>query len=186
MVNRKNRKRLKNNNVSLISIDCLGGIVMHDLKMRFNTPTVNLWFYPADFVKMCNNLEYYFSLEPIFVKEEDINYPVGLIDDVKIYFTHYKDENEAKQKWLDRVKRVDYNNIVVLMTDANNCTESILHEFNKLKYPHVCFTHKKHKDICNTYYCKSNKFGFFHGYKPRSIKRYYDTFDFVEFFNGNK
>lgn len=56
-INRKNKSKLKNKSFSLISGDCLGGIVLHDLHLQFNSPTVNCWMYPKDFIKFVNNLK---------------------------------------------------------------------------------------------------------------------------------
>ena len=89
-INRKNKSKLKNKSFSLISGDCLGGIVLHDLHLQFNSPTVNCWMYPKDFIKFVNNLKYYVNKQLIFIYEEGINYPIGCLDDIKVYFTHYK------------------------------------------------------------------------------------------------
>lgn len=45
-VNWKNQKRLKNRDFSLLSSNCNGVFILHDLGLRFNSPTVNLWITP--------------------------------------------------------------------------------------------------------------------------------------------
>ena len=184
LINKKNRKKLENKNFTLISIDCLGGIVQHDLNIKFNTPTVNLWFYPEDFIKFVNNIKYYCDCELQFIKEENINYPVGKLDDIKIYFTHYSSEQEAKECFDKRKKRINWDNIFVIMTDANGCTVDMIKEYDHIKYPHVIFTHNKINGIDCAFYCESDKQGVFHAYRRKmSPRRYYDCFDFVNWFN---
>ena len=41
----RNRKRLKNRSFSLVTNNCIGGIISHDMHLRFLSPTVNLFFY---------------------------------------------------------------------------------------------------------------------------------------------
>jgi len=186
-INRNYRKNLKNTTFSLISGDCLGGVMLHDLHMKFTTPTINLWMYPKDFIKFVGNLKYYMNKKMIFIHEKGISYPVGCLDnDIKVYFKHYADEHSALEKWNERKNRLNYNNIFVIMTDANGFNEEDLKEFNKIKYPHVVFTHKKFNGK-NTFFCKHDKNGFFHAWvHKRSPYRYYDSFDFVKWFNTGK
>ena len=51
-----NRMRLHNSNFTIISNNCAGGIMYHDLGERFNSPTVNLMFYASDFFTFLENL----------------------------------------------------------------------------------------------------------------------------------
>ena len=37
-------RRLTNLAPSILSLDCVGGVMAHDLRLRFNSPTVNLFF----------------------------------------------------------------------------------------------------------------------------------------------
>lgn len=61
--NIENRKRLKNKEISIISTNCIGGVLSHDLGLQFKSPTVNLFFRAEDFIKFCENLEYYMSID---------------------------------------------------------------------------------------------------------------------------
>ncbi|MDO5381700.1 MAG: DUF1919 domain-containing protein [Eubacteriales bacterium] len=183
-INKINSRKLKNSDFSLLSIDCLGGVLLHDLGLKFNSPTVNLWFYPRDFIKFVNNLKYYLSQDMYFISEEGIDYPIGVLDDVKIYFTHYKNEEEAKLKFENRSQRINYEKLFVLMTDANGCDESIIEEFERIPYPHIMFTHKKYTNYKSTYYCKHDKDGVFHSWKYKCLPfRYCDSFNFAEWLN---
>ena len=42
---------LKNKDFTIISHNCVGGVIYHDLGLKFNTPTINLFFMAKDFIK---------------------------------------------------------------------------------------------------------------------------------------
>ena len=55
-VNRRNIAALKNTEFSLISSNCNGGFMLHDLGLQFRSPTVNLWIPPSDFIRFLRDL----------------------------------------------------------------------------------------------------------------------------------
>ena len=186
--NKKLQKRLKNSNFSIISINCLGGIISHDLNQRFLSPFINLWMQPADFVKLCQNLEYYMSVElKDFTTEEGIDYPIGVIDGMKLYFQHYESEEEAAKKWNERRARVNYDNMYFILQERENTSIETLKAFDELPYEHkIMFTHKPYDGLKNVYYMKgfendNGAMNLLHVVSP--IKRRVDEFDFVEWFN---
>ena len=95
-INKRNIQRLKNRDFSLVASNCNGSLILHDLGLRFNSPFVNLWIKPKDYIKMLSNFEWYMNQELKFVKEDGIDYPIGIINEVRIYFQHYDSEDEAK------------------------------------------------------------------------------------------
>ncbi len=80
-------KMLYLSDISIISMNCIGGVLYHDCGQKFLSPTVNLFFMPSDFIKFVNNLDYYLSITQNVVMGD--KYPVGILDDIKIYFMHY-------------------------------------------------------------------------------------------------
>lgn len=104
----KQRKRLVNKDICLIASKCNGAMILHDLRLQFKSPFVNLWLRPKDFIKLLSSLREYMGYDLKFTTEEGIEYPVGLLKDIKIYFQHYKTEEEAKAKWNERAKRMDH------------------------------------------------------------------------------
>ena len=191
-INKRNRERLNNHDFSLIASNCNGGFILHDLGMRFNSPFVNLWMKPKDYIKMLGDLTMYMSEELTFVKEDGINYPVGLLRDVRIYFQHYDSEEEAKQKWNVRKARLNYDNLFILFTDQEGCTPSDLKQFDKLPFEKkVVFTKKSYPEIKSSFYIKGFEnqpsVGPCYEYEPKRIfsigKKYYDQFDYVSWIN---
>ena len=132
LFNQKNIERLKNKDFSIIASNCNGAFISHDLKLRFNTPTVNLFLYPDDFIKYVKNLEHYTKCDLKFIQEEGITYPIGLLDDIKIYFMHYKSEEQASEKWNSRTKRINFDNLFIMMTDRDGCTIEHIKQFDEL------------------------------------------------------
>ena len=72
-------------NISIISCNCIGGLIYHDLKEKFRSPTVNLYIESPDFIKFCSNLEHYLSIDKMYFKN-NTSYPIGILDDIKIHF----------------------------------------------------------------------------------------------------
>ena len=58
--------------------------------------------------------------------------PIGKLDDIEIIFLHYHSENEAREKWDRRKKRVNYEDIFLKFSMMNLCTEIDLKNFDKL------------------------------------------------------
>ena len=68
-------------------------MVSHELGLRFNSPTVNLWFKPGEFIKFLSRLEYYLydcEIQRDVQSSVERGYPVGRLDDIHVYFTHYE------------------------------------------------------------------------------------------------
>ena len=191
-VNYSNRKKLYNTNFSLLSNNCIGAFILHDLGLKFNSPFVNLWMKPGDYIKYLESLEYYKDL-PLLFKKEKGEYPIGILEDLRIYFQHYASEDEAKIKWVERTKRINENNIFVLMTDRDGCTYKDLQKFDSLyQYQNkIVFTHKKYPEFKSAFYIPGFEKEGFVGecwkYKNKiSSKKIYDNFPYVDWFNGNQ
>lgn len=189
-INLSNREKLRNSNFSVISSNCNGALILHDLGLKFNSPTVNLFLYPKDFIKFVKNLKHYINLELEFIKKENIDYPVGKLDDIEIYFMHYETEKKARQKWNERKSRINYENIFIIMTDRDGCSYEDLVEFDNLKYKNkIVFTHIPYPEIKSSFYIKGfeneSQIGHIYEFKNETTgKKYYDDFDYVKWFNG--
>ncbi len=140
MVERVKRK-IDLSDISIISMNCIGGVMYYDLKQKFITPTINLFFTPSDFIKFVNNLNYYLSIEPTIAMGND--YPIGKLDDITLYFMHYNTPGEALKKWEERKKRINKDKIFIIMVERDGFTKKHFEEFNKLNYPKFLFTKTK-------------------------------------------
>ena len=139
---------------------------------------------------MLHNLDYYMKQELTFVSS-DRTYPVAYLDDVKIYFVHYKDEEHARTKWNQRKARMDLSNVYVIFIERDGCTKQTLQEFEKIPFKNkVVFTCKKYDDIPSSYYIKEyegqQEVGSLYEFTGWNGKRIWDQVDFVSWFNKNK
>ena len=56
------QKRNKNMDFTIIAQNCIGGVIYSDLGLQFLSPTINMFIEDENFVKLVENLEYYFSI----------------------------------------------------------------------------------------------------------------------------
>ena len=146
---------LKNKDFSIVSNNCWGGMISEEYGLRKESPTVGLFITGKDYVKMLKNFEFYINQPLCFIPWEEsrlystVNrynnpYPVAMIDDVEIYFMHYETEKLAKEKWEKRAKRINKDNLVVKLSQRDECTRDEIIEFMNLPYKNkLCFTYEK-------------------------------------------
>ena len=60
--------------------------------------------------------------------------PYGRLGDVELRFGHSKSSAEAYDKWCIRKERVNYDNLIVKMSEHNGCTFDHLQQFDNLPY----------------------------------------------------
>ena len=191
-INKKNKLRLTNNDFSLITSNCTGGIVYHWLGLRFNSPFINLFMSNEDYLNALENFEKFIST-PLVEFESDNNYPIGIgFNGVMIHFMHYASFDEANDKWEKRKKRINYDNLCVWLTNWNG-EYKIIERFQNLPFKNkICFVNKKYNNCSNIVYLNCNKKkggdGIGQIYRTKNIfgKRYLDDWDYVKFFNHMK
>lgn len=183
------RKKLTNRTATILSSNCNGAFILHDMGCRFNSPTVNLVFAPKDYLKFVRNPQYYLDAVPVELKGTGNPFPVGVLNDILVYFMHYETFEEAKAKWIERSKRVDMSNVYLMMTERNGCTYEDLLAFDALPYEHkVVFTARPYPEIASAYYipgCEvGNEVRVLSEFKAGDrLRRWLDDFDYVGFLN---
>lgn len=137
------RTKLKNQTFSIISSNCIGGILSHDLGQQFRSPTINLTV--DNFSLFIKDLKSYLDMPLEDAGTNNRNEPVGKLGSVVITGVHYKDFQSLKNAWERRCMRINFDNIYIIATDLElkpfeySC-------FDKLPYPKVCFTSQKKPD----------------------------------------
>jgi uncharacterized protein (DUF1919 family) len=111
------------------------------MQMEFQSPTINLFMEAADYIKFVCNLEHYLNVELILRWGEE--YPIGMLDDIKLMFVHYDTCQQARQAWERRKKRVDLNKVLVLATDRDGFDEAVFEQWQSVSYPKLLFTARK-------------------------------------------
>ena len=71
-----------------------------------------------------------------------MTYPVGVLNDIKAYFVHYKTSEIAVKKWKERSNRIIYNNIYIIATGHGGLeTPELMKRFDDLNYKNkIMFT----------------------------------------------
>lgn len=140
------RRKLLNDNFTIISNNCWAGHVYRYYQLPYKTPTVGLYFYSDEYVRFLSNLKKYLAMELTFVPFEQSRYydymmaknekrhPVGKLGDVEIEFLHYKTEEEAYTKWKRRCARICWDNLFVKFSEQNLCTREILSQYDTLPF----------------------------------------------------
>lgn len=187
------RRRLRNNNFTILCNNCNAGVITHDLGQAFNSPTVNLFFYGDHFFKFCENFEYYINqtLEikdnPIYKPESD--YPVCALGDLELHFMHYNSFDEAKKTWDRRLKRISRNNIFVMWTFFSDTSDALLERFEHLPFKNkVAFTERNCPNYPSSFWIRGfpDGLGVLTRFYGLSGKRIIDQFDYVAWLNGGK
>lgn len=190
LINQQNRARLTNHGMTVISSNCNGAFILHDLGEKFHSPFVNLYLLPDDFIKYLQNIEHYMQAELRF-ETSDKAYPVGKLDDLTIHFMHYHSEEEAKAKWTERTARMNLDNLFILMTDRDGCTRKNLEDLDRLPFANkVIFTHKAYPEFASACYIKGfeqqGQVGDLFEFSGWNGRKYYDELDYVNWFNTGK
>lgn len=189
------RARLTCGAPTILSRDCTGGILCHDLGLQFRSPTVNLSMPPEDFIIFCQYLPAFLAAEVQEAAERQMSFPVGRLStdhgSITLYFVHYESFLEAKEAWNRRRGRVDRNNMrVILHVPPSQLTTQLLDDFELLPYEHkVLLSYgidtKKHPHGYNLPIYKTGSTPSINRYHtPYAVKRYMDDFNWVAFLNG--
>lgn len=194
------RKNNHNYNPTIISQNCIGGVLYKMLGLQFTSPTINMFIEDENFVKLVENLEHYINvdakpkveryIDPI---DSDIIYPIIQVDDIELCCLHYSSCAEAVNKWNARRKRVDLNNVYVIANTWNLHNRiDLIERLLNTAYKTIIFSLQKY-----TYENCINLIGDFWYEDERGIvrpnltdrekhsfKRYFeDQFDFVTWLN---
>lgn len=195
-IDRNNKTRLTNLEPCLVCSNCTGGFLYHWLGLRFNSPFINLYLTPKDFVTALENWNEFIS-SPIIEIKTTLQYPIGQVvigggKAILIHFMHYPDYDSAITKWNERKSRMnmDPNKIGFMLTNWDG-DDSLLERFDRLPYRHkVVFTYKPYANLKSAVYLKG--FAKYIGHKnifdTQKItgERYIDQYDYVSFINSLK
>ena len=149
------RSKLKNKDFSIICNNCIAGGIYHKLGIEYSTPTVGLFFFSSDYLKFLENFDFYIN-QPLTFREDSVHpeanalhktkpYPIGVLGgDVEIQFLHYKSEIEAAEKWGRRVKRINFGNLFIIYSDAEeDFKDEYVLWYQKLPFEHKIFFSSK-------------------------------------------
>lgn len=187
LINAKNRRRLINTSPTLICSNCAGGFIYHWLHLQFRSPFINLYLTPEDFVLALEHLDEFLKTPIEEFHGGNQPYPVGIgAYGIKVYFMHYETFEEAVNKWNVRRKRVDRDNMGIMLTNYKRNDIELLKRFDALPYQHkVVFVPYPVPEIESAFYLKGYDAEKKNLYRTVTItgKRCIDQFDYVRFIN---
>lgn len=131
------RSKLKVKQFTIISSDCIGGCLYHDLGLQFTSPTINLTIPKS--LAFFERLEYYLQAEAVPDGFSAKGVPIARIEDLQIVGVHYRDHTELIEKWNERKKRVVLDNIII-MTSSRFISAEERAQFASLPYHKIMFT----------------------------------------------
>ncbi len=205
LATRHRKALLKNHSFSIISNTCIGGVITHNVGEQFRSPTVNLIIFEDQFLIFCRHLREYSNCpveKPTLDESEQfqhLNYPVGILrggtvnlPDINLYFVHYKSFEEAREKWVERYKRVNYDDLFIIMDRGLDAKDEILDEFYQLPYEHkVFFTNKTDHvrwpdNFRFSFYSPEKYFSgclYKNEWKRMEVHHWLDEFDYIRWLN---
>ena len=189
------RARLRNH-PTIISRNCVGGILYHDLGLEFLSPTINMTMPAEDFILLCQHLPAFLAVKMEEVAEHDRPYPVGrLVTEhgaVTLFLVHYDTFETAAEAWEQRKRRVDLNNIRIIFHTGPSASPDLVEQFEQLPYAHKVLLSsgidvKNHPECHNLpCYAAGHTRSIERYPSPHSIRRCQDAYDWVSFLNGDR
>lgn len=139
---------------SYISNNCLAQVLYFSESREYDSPFIgSIFLNDCQYVKFCQNYEYYISLEPVFgepktdsiwakqnngiwYKHEEISpgYPVMFLHDIEIHWIHENDVSLLLEKYNRRLQRYRQSSSVPLFTlsFSDLCNDHTEYDYNKL------------------------------------------------------
>jgi len=137
-------RHVKRSNFTIISNDCVGGVLYKRMNKFFLSPFINLYLEIDDYFFLLSHFYEIINLpvEENKNKNSNIKFPVGKITyknkSINIYFMHYPSFQIALQKWNERKQRIKYNDMYIILNLTNNLNikyvENILNKFEQLPF----------------------------------------------------
>ncbi|MGM9900019.1 MAG: DUF1919 domain-containing protein [Bacilli bacterium] len=193
-------KKIKDKNFTIISNNCWGGMIYESYNLQKQSPTVGLFFMAKDYIKFLSHFEDYLKADLLFINPKESkyytevkshlnygNYPVGKLsiyqngiqEDIEIFFMHYHGEQEARDKWIRRCKRINMDRLLIKFNDQNGCTEEDIVAFEELPFKNkILFSVNKYSNYKSVVTIKAPK-------KHSFIKASYEPFGNNKYININ-
>lgn len=158
LIRNKRIYSIKNKDVSIISNNCWGGFIYQSCGLSYNSPFIGLYMYAPEYVAMLRNLKENLKQPIRFISHDESKYKdivpaqylLGVLGNtgIEIVFMHYNLKEEVLEKWNRRLKRINWDNMIVKFSDTDyGCTDKLIEEFDRMPFCNkVCFTARSHPD----------------------------------------
>lgn len=183
---KKLRRKLKNDQFSILCSNCIGGIIYHRLGKQFLSPTINMWMHQGEFLIFLENLDEALEQELVFIKTK-YDHPVAQLTtkggSVNLYFNHAKTEEEADRNWTRRKARINRDNLFVIMYDTDNITEDDIRRLEKIQCRNKIVLSANKRDIPYVLTIKSKGASNYLATDRFGRRDFEKKFDYVEWLN---
>ena len=145
--------------------------------------------FQRDFLKLVLHREDYLSSEFVPFSDPEYTCPCARLKDIRIHFTHYSTLEEGIDKWKDRARRIDPDNLFIFLTERDGLTYEEIKSLSSVRARGVLvFTAHHYPDIPYALhiprYEKDGEVGNILRKSYWDDHREYETyFDFVKWFN---
>lgn len=195
----KQRYKIKDAGFSLVSQNCIGGILYSDMGLQFNSPTVNTLIRGESYLRFVNDIDKYIAITPVAAPGEDLanGKPALLLGDITVCCPHSESTDKALVDWERRAKRFDGRDMRLIATTWDlEENRGLIHRFLSLPYRKVLFTCDNSISGSDVFNLDANRYRSIDGFRqdntfnvmariPWSGKRVFeDCFDWVEWLNG--
>lgn len=199
IINPLMRRRLHNRDVTILANNCNAGFIYHDLGLRFNSPTINLFFYKDHFFTFLEHFDQYIAeeirecLQPLHIPET--NYPVlnlGGHDNlplIELHFNHYHSFQEAHDIWEKRKQRILPDKLFAIFAFNEDTDVEWLRRFDAIPFKNkIALVNHPFPQYPSAQYVpgyETTGIGMAGDYDNLWGRRKYDHFDVVSWLNSN-
>lgn len=152
---------LRDKDFSIICNNCVGGFIYQYYNIEYKTPTLGLFILAQDYIKFLLDIKFYLSKQLEFIKpresiyyenfkqfEEHMKFPIAKLHDIEVFFMHYKNEEEATEKWNRRINKINWNDLIIIFAENETCNYEMIKQFDALPFNNkICFTKEDYPEI---------------------------------------
>lgn len=127
---------------TLISQNCVGGIIYNNLHIPFTSPTINTLIKGEDFVKFAEDFDGYATLTPTTLLGDRTfpDTPSFALGDIQVWCPHSKNDETARADWSRRALRIKGERYLIANTWDLESNEGFIERILRLPYKKVIFT----------------------------------------------
>jgi len=134
--------KLKETKISIVAESCYGAYIYQNLKLEYNSPFIAMRIQSDNYIQFLKNPFEYLKQKPIMIGNKQNNntlnhlegcylYPkLSLNKEIIFHCTHYKNAEEALDKWMRRIKRINWNKLLFMMVLDS---EQMIEDFSKIQ-----------------------------------------------------
>lgn len=158
-----NHLRINQDDFTIISNNCWGTFIYKKFGLPYQSPFINLLIFAPDYIELLENFSPEILSKISFIEHSDSkhkdeminlniygeNYPIGILNNkYELHFLHYQSKEDAQDKWLKRLKRMNFDKLIFKFSDGDKFEENMAKRFDCLKFKNkICFTAKEFKDL---------------------------------------